>query len=76
MGHLHGVITQAASNHVPDRWQQTVRLLVVRGGMCRAHCDTRVAQTLGNTIKDTYIPMLHNVTFEGETIPPPAQIPW
>ncbi|KAF8551427.1 S-adenosyl-L-methionine-dependent methyltransferase [Imleria badia] len=36
----------------------------------------QIAQTLGNTIKDTYIPLLHNVTFEGEVIPPPAQIPW
>ncbi|KAF8434864.1 S-adenosyl-L-methionine-dependent methyltransferase [Boletus edulis BED1] len=36
----------------------------------------QIAQTLGNTIKDTYIPLLHNVTFEGEVIPPPSQIPW
>ncbi|KAG6379756.1 S-adenosyl-L-methionine-dependent methyltransferase [Boletus reticuloceps] len=36
----------------------------------------QIAQTLGNTIKDTYIPLLHNVTFEDEVIPPPSQIPW
>ncbi|KAH0834903.1 S-adenosyl-L-methionine-dependent methyltransferase [Lanmaoa asiatica] len=35
-----------------------------------------IAQTLGNTIKETYVPLLHNVTFEDEVIPPPAQIPW
>ncbi|KAG8216542.1 S-adenosyl-L-methionine-dependent methyltransferase [Butyriboletus roseoflavus] len=36
----------------------------------------QIAQTLGNMIKDTYVPMLHNVIFEEEVIPPPAQIPW
>ncbi|KAN0086028.1 S-adenosyl-L-methionine-dependent methyltransferase [Tylopilus felleus] len=36
----------------------------------------QTAKSLGDTIKDTYIPLLSNVTFEDEVIPPPSQIPW
>ncbi|KAI6165913.1 S-adenosyl-L-methionine-dependent methyltransferase [Pisolithus thermaeus] len=35
-----------------------------------------IAHTLGVTIQKTYVPLLDNVVFEGETIPPPTQIPW
>ncbi|KIK97617.1 hypothetical protein PAXRUDRAFT_824777 [Paxillus rubicundulus Ve08.2h10] len=35
-----------------------------------------IAHTLGNTIKETYVPLLNNVIFEDEVIPPPAQILW
>ncbi|KAF9226412.1 S-adenosyl-L-methionine-dependent methyltransferase [Gyrodon lividus] len=35
-----------------------------------------IAHTLGNTIKETYVPLLDNIIFEDEVIPPPAQIPW
>ncbi|KAI6121941.1 S-adenosyl-L-methionine-dependent methyltransferase [Pisolithus sp. B1] len=35
-----------------------------------------IAHTLGATIQKTYVPLLDNVVFEGETIPPPTQIPW
>jgi multisite-specific tRNA:(cytosine-C5)-methyltransferase len=76
MGYLYGLVAPAASNHVPDSWQQTVRLVTILAGTYCAHCDARIAQTLGNTIKDIYVPLLHDVTFEDEVVPPPAQIPW
>lgn len=36
----------------------------------------RTAHTLNNTITDTYVPLLSNAEFEGESIPPPSKIPW
>ncbi|KIJ61456.1 hypothetical protein HYDPIDRAFT_96562 [Hydnomerulius pinastri MD-312] len=35
-----------------------------------------IAHTLGHTIEETYVPLLNDVTFEDEAVPPPAQIPW
>ncbi|KAI6037626.1 S-adenosyl-L-methionine-dependent methyltransferase [Pisolithus marmoratus] len=35
-----------------------------------------IAHALGVTIQNTYVPLLDNVVFEGEAIPPPTQIPW
>jgi hypothetical protein len=36
----------------------------------------RVARALNDVVRDTYIPNLTNLVFEGEAIPPPRQIPW
>ena len=36
----------------------------------------RTALTLNVIIKDTHVPMLTDVTFEEQKIPPPVQIPW
>ncbi|KAH9477926.1 Multisite-specific tRNA:(cytosine-C(5))-methyltransferase trm4b [Psilocybe cubensis] len=36
----------------------------------------QVANSLNSIIKDTHVPSLSNVTFEGQRIPPPVQIPW
>lgn len=76
MGYFYGLVAPATSNHVPDSWQQRVRRVTIHAGTSCAYSDARIAQTLGNTIKETYVPLLHNVTFEEEAIPPPAQIPW
>lgn len=35
-----------------------------------------IAHTLGVTIQKIYVPLLDNLVFEGETIPPPTRIPW
>ncbi|PBK71008.1 S-adenosyl-L-methionine-dependent methyltransferase [Armillaria solidipes] len=34
------------------------------------------AHTLNSMVKDLHVPTLSNVTFEGQSIPPPVQIPW
>ncbi|KAJ8093590.1 tRNA (cytosine-5-)-methyltransferase ncl1 [Marasmius tenuissimus] len=34
------------------------------------------AQSLNKAIIDTHVPMLSDVTFEGQKIPPPVQLPW
>ncbi|KAF7335998.1 S-adenosyl-L-methionine-dependent methyltransferase [Mycena sanguinolenta] len=34
------------------------------------------AQSLNATLRDTHVPTLSNVEFEGQSIPPPVQIPW
>ena len=31
---------------------------------------------MNDVVRDTYIPNLTNLVFEGEEIPPPGQIPW
>lgn len=36
----------------------------------------RVARALNDVVRDTYIPNLTDLVFEGEAIPPPSQIPW
>jgi multisite-specific tRNA:(cytosine-C5)-methyltransferase len=36
----------------------------------------RVARALNDVVRDTYIPNLTDLVFEGEAIPPPRQIPW
>ncbi|KZT07398.1 cytosine-5--methyltransferase [Laetiporus sulphureus 93-53] len=36
----------------------------------------QTAQLLNDTIKDTYVPHLAGVVFEGEAVSPPSQIPW
>lgn len=40
------------------------------------HLNKRIAHTLGVTIQKIYVPLLDNLVFEGETIPPPTRIPW
>lgn len=44
------------------------------------HCADRILRrtvhTLNKTITDIHVPSLSDVTFEGEKIPPPVQIPW
>ncbi|KAL4073670.1 S-adenosyl-L-methionine-dependent methyltransferase [Scleroderma citrinum] len=35
-----------------------------------------IAHALGDAIQQIYVPILNNVVFEGETVPPPAHIPW
>ncbi|KAK1226168.1 tRNA (cytosine-5-)-methyltransferase ncl1 [Marasmius sp. AFHP31] len=34
------------------------------------------AQSLNKAITDTHVPMLSDVSFEGQKIPPPVQLPW
>ncbi|KAJ7221845.1 S-adenosyl-L-methionine-dependent methyltransferase [Mycena haematopus] len=41
-----------------------------------AHVARRTAQSLNATLRDTHVPTLSNVEFEGQSIPPPVQIPW
>lgn len=36
----------------------------------------RTANSLNSTIKDIHVPILSDVTFEDQKIPPPVQIPW
>ena len=36
----------------------------------------RAARLLNDTIKETHVPHLAGVTFEGEAVSPPSQIPW
>lgn len=36
----------------------------------------QTVHTLNKTITDVHVPSLSDVTFEGEKIPPPVQIPW
>ncbi|KAJ7867586.1 S-adenosyl-L-methionine-dependent methyltransferase [Mycena leptocephala] len=36
----------------------------------------QTAQSLNVTLRDTHVPTLSNVVFEGQSIPPPVQIPW
>lgn len=36
----------------------------------------RTAQTINDTIKDSYVPLLTGLTFEGDVVQPPRQIPW
>lgn len=36
----------------------------------------QVARALNDVVRDTYIPSLTDLVFEGEAIPPPRQIPW
>ncbi|KZT72023.1 S-adenosyl-L-methionine-dependent methyltransferase [Daedalea quercina L-15889] len=36
----------------------------------------QAARLLNDTIKDIHVPHLTNIIFEGEAVPPPAQIPW
>ncbi|KAF9652423.1 S-adenosyl-L-methionine-dependent methyltransferase [Thelephora ganbajun] len=36
----------------------------------------QVARALSEVVRDTYIPNLTDLVFEGEAIPPPRQIPW
>ncbi|PPQ85011.1 hypothetical protein CVT25_010400 [Psilocybe cyanescens] len=36
----------------------------------------QIANSLNSIIKDIHVPSLSNVTFEGQRIPPPVQIPW
>jgi multisite-specific tRNA:(cytosine-C5)-methyltransferase len=36
----------------------------------------RIAKSLNNIIKNSHVPSLSDVIFEGENIPPPVQIPW
>ena len=31
---------------------------------------------MNDVVRDTYIPNLTNLEFEGEAVPPPSQIPW
>lgn len=36
----------------------------------------RTARLLNDTIRDTHVPHLAGVEFEGEAVSPPTQIPW
>lgn len=36
----------------------------------------QTAYTLNENIKNIYVPMLNDVVFEAQNIPPPVQIPW
>jgi len=36
----------------------------------------RIAHALNDAIKKTYVPMLSDVVFEGDSVPPPSLIPW
>ncbi|KAF9788609.1 cytosine-5--methyltransferase [Thelephora terrestris] len=36
----------------------------------------QVARALNDVVRDTYIPNLTDLVFEGEAVPPPKQIPW
>ncbi|KAG1832871.1 hypothetical protein DFJ58DRAFT_847926, partial [Suillus subalutaceus] len=36
----------------------------------------RIAHALNDAIKKTYVPLLSDVVFEGDVIPPPSRIPW
>jgi len=38
--------------------------------------ENRVARALNDVVRDTYIPNLTDLVFEGEAIPPPRQISW
>jgi multisite-specific tRNA:(cytosine-C5)-methyltransferase len=42
----------------------------------RAYVVPRTAQSLNETLRDTHVPILSNVVFEEQPIPPPVQIPW
>lgn len=36
----------------------------------------RIAQSLNTTIEEIHVPGLTDIVFEGQSIPPPVQIPW
>ncbi|KAJ3856345.1 cytosine-5--methyltransferase [Lentinula lateritia] len=36
----------------------------------------QIAKSLNETIKDVHVPLLSNVTFEDQKLPPPVQLPW
>jgi hypothetical protein len=36
----------------------------------------RIAHALNDSIKKTYVPLLSDVVFEGDVVPPPSRIPW
>ena len=36
----------------------------------------RIAHALNGAIEETYVPLLSDVVFEGDAVPPPSQIPW
>ncbi|KAF9459139.1 cytosine-5--methyltransferase [Collybia nuda] len=65
-------------NIVPeDEWEAFLNAL-------REHLPTtfrvagsrQTANSLNSTIKDIHVPILSDVTFEDQKIPPPVQIPW
>ena len=38
--------------------------------------SVRIAHVLNDAIEKTYVPMLSDVVFEGDPVPPPSHIPW
>jgi multisite-specific tRNA:(cytosine-C5)-methyltransferase len=67
-----------AQKIVPEEeWESLLNALkaplptVFRVGGSRA-----TAKSLNDTIKNIYVPTLSGTTFEGESVPPPEQIPW
>ncbi|EGO29336.1 hypothetical protein SERLADRAFT_345585 [Serpula lacrymans var. lacrymans S7.9] len=67
-----------AQNIMPDsEWEEFMGALrTPLPTTFRVAGSREIAHALNQTIQDTYVPLLSNAVFEGESVPPPAQIPW
>lgn len=75
MGSVHGGLETSLTYHLPHRRKSRVRAFM----FFRANSNNggvRIAHALNDAIKKTYVPLLSDVIFEGDVVPPPSRIPW
>ncbi|KAF9041355.1 S-adenosyl-L-methionine-dependent methyltransferase [Panaeolus papilionaceus] len=67
-----------AQNIVPEEeWDEFVDSLRQHLPTAFRVCGSRqTANILNSTIKNVHVPTLSDITFEGQKIPPPVQLPW
>ncbi|KIK68078.1 hypothetical protein GYMLUDRAFT_155330 [Collybiopsis luxurians FD-317 M1] len=67
-----------AQNIVPqDEWESFLEALrTPLPTTFRVAGSRQIAKSLNDTIKDVHVPLLSNVTFEDQQLPPPVQLPW
>lgn len=75
MGSVHRGIETSLTYHLPHRRKSRVRAFLF---FCTKYIDesVRIAHALNDAIKKTYVPLLSDVVFEGDIVPPPSRIPW
>lgn len=69
---------EALRTHLPTTFRVAGSRQCVLG-LCSRSLDLmrhRIAHTLNEIIKNTYVPTLSDAVYEGQKIPPPVQIPW
>lgn len=71
-GHVGEIAGRAADDIPSHRFQSVSRLLSADA----TRTYNSHAEVISNLIKNTYVPTMQNVQWEGKTFSPPSQIPW
>ncbi|KAJ3896030.1 S-adenosyl-L-methionine-dependent methyltransferase [Lentinula edodes] len=67
-----------AQKIIPDEeWEDFLDALITPlPTTFRVAGSRQIAKSLNETIKNVHVPLLSNVTFEDQKLPPPVQLPW